>query len=47
MEQRRKFRKYGRVSTSSYNEELSSEEMVVLDECGASETEVENHPKLR
>ena len=43
VEQRREFRKYGRVSTSSCNEELSSEEMVVLDECGASETEVENH----
>ena len=43
VEQRREFRKYGRVSTSSCNEELSSEEMVVLDECGASETEVENY----
>ena len=30
-------------STSSCKEELSSEEMVVLDEYGASETEVENH----
>ena len=42
-EQHREFPKYGSVSISSCKEELSSDEMVVLDECGGSETEVENY----